>query len=217
MGLSIGTVEARCVAPPNRLRLPATMPRWVFAVLIVGMARLLATIGTEYLKVEDAARRVRLMEAGYVMNGQTADVPDVILLDQQREFIRFRLTVAREGMTEADLDMMRTVSQKFAPPAALLRWAIAAGLNGREAEAGRSLKLLCHLWSKDTCDGVRKSWKLLQQEYPRLQAITFPPASDEPDTAYERHGAAAVRHIHLSARCRSGSSRPVRVGRAACV
>jgi hypothetical protein len=178
LGLMIGIIEARYAGAVPNVRVFA-MPRLLFAGLLTVMLGMQAWIWIEYLEIEDAGRRMRLKEAGYIANGQVPTVPDVVLLDNQREFLWFRITPASEGMTSQELDMMRTVSQRFAPPAAMLRYALAAGLNGREAEASRTLKVLCHMWTAVNCDEGRDAWKSAQEKYPRLRAIAYPESPDK--------------------------------------
>jgi hypothetical protein len=171
----IGIIEARHAGSTAPM---PSMPRALFAVLLTAMLGMLAWVGTEYLEIEEAARRVAFKEAGYVSD-EPPRVPEVRLLDNQREFLRFRLTPAREGMTAEQLDWMRTVSQRFAPPAAMLRYALAAGLNGRGAEAERTLRLLCHMWTLKNCAEGREAWKKAQEQWPGLGAIDFPAPPDE--------------------------------------
>jgi O-antigen ligase len=169
----IGALDA--LEAGNEALARARVPRWVFASVLLGLAGALGMIWAEYLKVEDAYREVSFREAGVVMQGsQGPQVPDVTLLDNQREFIWFRMTHAKPGMDENTLDRLKTLSQRFAPPAAMLRYALAAGLNGRKADAERNLRLICHMWPARNCDEGRASWALLQKQYPQLNDIGFP-------------------------------------------
>ena len=77
-------------------------------------------------------------------------------------------------MGKDEIDRMRRVSERFMPPAVLLRYAVAAGLNGQPSEAQRSLRLACHMWPKRNCEQARESWTSLQARFPSLQAIKFP-------------------------------------------
>jgi hypothetical protein len=72
---------------------------------------------------------------------------------------------------------MRAISQRFMPPAVLLRYALALGLNGHEAESARQLKLICQLWKDRQCDEGRESWAKAQAKFPQLLAILYPPVS----------------------------------------
>ena len=176
LGLMVGIIEARYVGPtPKGVAL--SVPRPLFGLVLVAMTGMLTWISVEYLKIENAATLVRLKEAGYIANGQVPTIPDVQLLDNQREFLWFRMTLARRH-DQAGTRLMRTVSQRFAPPAAMLRYALAAGLNGREAEASRTLRLLCHMWTTTNCDEGRGAWKSAQEKYPRLREVAYPPTPE---------------------------------------
>jgi hypothetical protein len=106
--------------------------------------------------------------------GQEPRVPDVVLLDQQRDFLWFRLTEARAGMSVQDVDRMRRVNERFMPPPAMLRYAVAAGLNGQQSQARRNLQLLCQMWTRRNCEEGRASWGALQARFPQLRTIDFP-------------------------------------------
>ena len=151
-----------------------TVSNWTFGSLCAAMAALLAWVCHEYLAVEEVGRAQRLKEAGYVVSGREPVVPDVLLLDNQRDFLWFRMTEARVGMSKEDLERMRQVNARFMPPAVLLRYAIAAGLNGEAAQAERNLRLICHMWPKRNCDEGRTNWAALQSKFPALRSIEFP-------------------------------------------
>ena len=88
----------------------------MFAVVLACLTGMLVWTCVEYLEVDDATRNVAFQEAGYVVKGTTPKEPDVVLLDNQREFLWFRLARARPGMSEDDLDRMRSLNQRFSPP-----------------------------------------------------------------------------------------------------
>lgn len=153
------------------------VPRLAFAMLGLGLCAMLVWLWTDYAKIEEMSQRTRFAEAGYVLPpGRQASVPDVLLIDNQREFLRFRQTTARPGMSPAELDNMRTISKRFTPPAVLLRYALAMGLNGEPAESTRSLRVLCQIWTEKNCEEGRESWGKLQAQFPQLAAVPFPSA-----------------------------------------
>ena len=90
---------------------------------------------------------------------------------------RFWLTQARPQMTSHELDWMRRVSMREPRPPAMLRYALAAGLNGRPDEAALTLARLCHLHPAERCDEGRASWHSAQEKYPALRAVAFPTTS----------------------------------------
>ena len=77
-------------------------------------------------------------------------------------------------MSEHDIERMRHVNEKFMPPAAMFRYALAAGLNGHESQARHNLQLLCQIWKPRNCEDGRGLWTALQTKYPQLRAIDFP-------------------------------------------
>lgn len=152
-----------------------SVPRWAGVSAILAMLAVLGWVSSEYLRVQDAARHLRFAMVGVdASNPAARTAPDVRLLDAPREFHRFLVTTARPSMTDGELDWMRTVSQRHAVPAAMLRYALAAGLNGREAEAADTLARLCKMHPKPRCDEAQQSWQLLQQQYPVLLRIHVP-------------------------------------------
>ncbi len=176
LGLMFGVIEARA-RPPGTAQPPraAELPAAVFGAAAVVLVALLVRIGIEYLQIEETEREIHMKEAGYAPGRPTPTLPDVIFLDSQREFLWFRLTEARPGMSGATLDRLRVLNQRFAPPAAMLRYALAAGLNGREADAVRNLRLICSMWTVKNCEEGRVSWQQAQQKFPQLKHIAYPP------------------------------------------
>ena len=175
LGVLIGGIEARrSLADTGSGR---TLPKWAFGIATAAMAALLGCIWLEFLQIEEASSRASFKEAGYATPGDEAKVPAVILLDNQREFIWFRLTEAREGMSQADVERMRRLNLRYMPPPAMLRFALAAGLNGRPDDARRNLALICQMWRPKHCEEGRKSWATLQERFPALTSIEYPAAA----------------------------------------
>ena len=172
LGIMIGVVEAR--TRDDEADTSLALPIWAFGLAAAAMTGMLAWVAIEYVEVEGTARLVALREAGYAPGQAPPALPDVVLLDGQREFLWFRLTEARPGMDDQTLNRLRAVQRRFAPPAALLRYALAAGLNGRDDEAIRNLRLVCSLWPMTNCEEGRVSWTAAQAKFPQLARIAFP-------------------------------------------
>jgi O-antigen ligase len=173
LALMAGTIETQYSKQTSALR-ALHLPRLAFGACLMALASMLAWILVEYDALRESARRVSLKEAGYAAYTQAPFVPNLVLLDGQREFIRLLMTDATPGMAPAQLDWMRTATQHFAPPTAMLRLALAAGLNHREAEAEKTLRLLCKIARRRHCDEARASWAAAQQEFEALRGIPFP-------------------------------------------
>lgn len=166
VGLLIGLLNG-----PTPLRLA----RGLFVTVLAALGVMLVWIGAEYLRVEQANRDVRLMLAGFGRDKvPNVPPPDVRLLDGPREYHRFMLTPARPGMSTAEIDWMRRVTQRNAYPPAMMRFALAAGLNGHGEEAALTLQRLCHIHPPARCEEARESWRAAQSKFAVLASIPAP-------------------------------------------
>jgi len=168
-GLALGAAWALQVPTPAR--------RWPAAALpVAGLAlgALLFVIGLDYLEAEQNHRILRLESARIGVTKLETPAPRLRLLDQQQAFLEFARTEARRGMSAAELEKMRRVSQRFAYPPAMFRYAIAAGLNGQPEVAARTLARLCRIHPRARCDEARESWRTMQQRDAELRAVPLP-------------------------------------------
>jgi O-antigen ligase len=173
LGLFIGVVDS---AEPV-----ARNPAWAFPLPRLASAAILSLLGgvlfwvcSEYIDAEESERRLRLKEAGYVVEGDPPTAPNLRLLDGLAEFQWVRLVDVKENMDAVTLDRMKSITTRYAPPGALLTYATAAALNGRSNEARVRLALLCKLWVGPLCDQGRQHWAVMQKAHPKLQAVDFP-------------------------------------------
>ena len=151
-------------------------PRWIAALPLPALTAMLVWIAVEYLAVEESSRQLRMVVAGIgVDKVRSIPPPDVRLLDAPRELHRYMVTPARAQMTAAEVRWMRTVTERNPMPPALLRYATAAGLNGQPGEATDALTRLCFMHGLERCREGRDAWQKLQQTYPKLETIAFPP------------------------------------------
>lgn len=169
LGLWIGAVDglqgqgARWVMPARTMQA---------AGLLFG--GLLAWVAVDYLKAEQAFRLLRLESARIGAAGLTTPPPDLHLLTQLEAFQRFAHTQARTGMSEAELDAMRKVTERFAFPPSMFRYALAQGLNGQPDGAALTLLRLCRIHARASCEEGRQAWAGLQQQHPVLRGVAFP-------------------------------------------
>jgi hypothetical protein len=169
LGLLMGTVHGHGEERPAGLQ-----AQWL-AAPVTALAGMLIWIGVEYIRVEEAARQLRFVLAGVgVDKVPYVAPPEVRLLDGPREFHRFWNTPARAAMPAADVDWMRDVVERNPERQAMLRYALAAGLNGRAADAASTLTALCKLRSSRLCSQSRQFWAEAQSLNPQLRNIPFP-------------------------------------------
>jgi hypothetical protein len=173
-GVFVGVIEARV---PSRGGALASMnvPRAALLGALLAMSAAIYVIWDEYLEVDEAVRQVRLKnEARIVHKDLKPKAPDVTLLDAQRELVRLWTVEPVAGMAPAQLDWMHVVARRFASPGALERYALAAGLNGRPAEALRALRLMCRMSLPHHCDHARVRWQQRVAQHPALQTVPYP-------------------------------------------
>ncbi len=174
LGLLVGALHRR---PASAVSSSATasLGKQVFVGLCGGCCALSLWIAAEYLKAEESARQVRMVLAGVgVDKVPHVPPPDTVLLDALREYHRFWITPARSGMSEAEVDWMHRVMQRYPFPPTMLRYALAAGLNGRPEEAARTLRAICNFHAVQRCEEARESWRAARATFPALASVPEP-------------------------------------------
>lgn len=166
-GLLAGVAEARM----GPIGIAFAFPRHLAAVVAASLAALLWFVADEYLQIEEGVRRARFRDAGYA---QHVPVPQVVLLDGPREYLRLWAIRNEDGDPAADMAWLRTVSLRYPTPPALLRYATAAAVRGDTAQADRSLAILCRTATPKQCDEGRTYWDGLAQRHVALRQVAYP-------------------------------------------
>lgn len=137
VGFLLGLVQAQ-----DKTIKVIEIPRKVVMSLLSFFIALYFWIFIEYRMIEEDVRLLRFeaLNIGTLHAEQAA--PDVILLTQLREQIRFIRTQPKENMTPEQLDWMRKVAYRYATPAALYRYAQALALNHQPLLARKHLLIL---------------------------------------------------------------------------
>jgi O-antigen ligase len=151
--------------------LPGAVSKGMVALLIGS----LTWIGIEYLQVEQAHRDIRMSLMNFEGSSPIRPVTaDTVLLDAPVALQWLMLSRASAGMTAPELERMRQAAHRYPMPPALMRLALAQGLNGQPAEAQLTLRRLCAVHPPTRCNEGRDSWLALQQQYPVLRAVPAP-------------------------------------------
>ena len=170
LGLMMGMVEA---AAGTRAIVAA--PRFAAMGVAGILSALLVWIAHDFFVVASNTQTLRL-EMARIGTGQVnSPPPDVMLLTQQREFLRYARTLAPARRVQSEVDWMRDVSSRFPYPPSVFRYALAAALNGRPQEASEALVRLCKLNIAARCDEGRDAWERMGQEsFPQIRSVEFP-------------------------------------------
>lgn len=170
-GLLAGVLHAstRDREPAAAARSPATL--WVPAL---GLAGLLALVAVDYLRAEEALRRLRLATARIGITLADLQSPDLIVHQGWKAYHDAALVKARAGMPASELDMLRDVARRYSYAPALQRYAHALALNGQPEDARRVLGQLCKTYPPHIQAAIRDSWGEMQAANGTLQGVTFP-------------------------------------------
>lgn len=166
VGFLIGGLEAESADKPV-----CNMPSggW-FAFALIGLMVAIC-VWREYAVIEEDHRLMRFEARGIGELRAEQKAPDVMLMTQLREYIRFARTPAEAGMMAEEVDWMGNVSRRYPFPPLLFRYALALGLNERPQEAVQQLLVLRGLHSeRDYIDGVQ-AIKDMAVIYPQLNAV----------------------------------------------
>jgi hypothetical protein len=167
-GLMIGAVES---LHPRSTAL--RIPPWVLRSSGAGLLALLAVVSWDYLRAEDGYRTMRFETARIGIDRNTPP-PQLLVLTQLQAYQEFVKTLAKPGMSAEQLTWMRRVSERYPFPPVMLRYALAAGLNGDPAAATATLIRLCKIQPKERCAEARQAWPALQAQYPQLSQVPSP-------------------------------------------
>jgi O-antigen ligase len=170
-GLLVGLLPA-----PARAALPSaptTHRFWLWLPLIL-MAGLLTWLHVEYLRTEEAVRRLRFASARIGMTLSDLRPMQVTLLDGWKAYHDATLIDRRAGMPAAELALLRDVAMRFPYAPALSRYAVALGLNEQPDEAKKVLEHFCKVTPEEIQAAMREAWSEEAAKAPALQRIEFP-------------------------------------------
>lgn len=106
---------------------------FIFAVIFM------VWIWKEYRILEEDHRHMRAQNFGLAVDPNLRLSESVILIDSEREYIRFARTKARNGMSELELEWMRKVTYRYPFAVLVYRYSVALALNDRTEEAVEEL------------------------------------------------------------------------------
>lgn len=175
VGLWIGALSAAQPSPPDRL--VAQWLRWSrYAVpgVAIGVLALFVAVVVEYVPYEEDWRRMRFREA-HVGDPTIEEPSPAKLLTHLHALMRFTRTPPSADMSPQELERMRQVSERYAYPSSMFRYAQAQALNGAAQGAQQTLRRLCKMQTQDACVDARNRWKEIgAQSQPSMRDVPFP-------------------------------------------
>lgn len=167
-GMVMGALNTRLDAPPLM-----RLGRWVSFVLWLAATTLLALIIRDYARVQPSFQTLRMEWQGFKMTRQWGP-PDVLLLTQWREYIRYARFEPRAGLNEDELDWMRNVTGLFPNLVFFHKLATALALNQHPDEASMWLKRMCKVVPESQCLAAKGTWAKQALKHPEIAAIPWP-------------------------------------------
>lgn len=140
-GFFLGGAARQCAVSFPSVKISGGASQLVAVVFSV----ILVLVWREYRLLEEDFRLMRFEMARIGQKVSSQPAPDVVLLTQLREVIRFGRYEARAGMSEEELEWMRQVAYRYPFAPSLLRYALALGVNGRPDSAVAQIKLIYDL------------------------------------------------------------------------
>lgn len=165
VGLVMGAIDGLSPAGGASLH----VPRWELLSFTLLLGIVFTGTAVEYIKAEESYRVLRLESAHIGVDRIVTPVPRLYLLTQLGAFLKFAHTEAVPDMRPDQVDWMGIVSERFGFSSVLLRYALAAGLNGQPEVAHETLVRLCHIHSSERCLEAHKAWAALRLRYPHLE------------------------------------------------
>ena len=170
-GLLVGVLDAPAHAGE---RASSRAPRATFWVPTLLMSALLIWVGVEYMRAEEALRRLRFASARIGITLADLRSPDLVLLQGWKSYHDAALIKLREGMAAEELALLRDIARRYSYPPALQRYAYALALNGDRGQARKVLARMCKIYPEPVQGAMREAWGEQQAKTPSLRAVDFP-------------------------------------------
>ncbi|WP_241838988.1 PglL family O-oligosaccharyltransferase [Rhodoferax antarcticus] len=169
-GFMVGVVEAARV--PTRTIMLNVRWAWGFLALSVPVGSYLTY---EYFLIEEDFRTVRFESLRIGKTPAEYEIPHVWMISHLAAMLKASRLVVEPGMSTADLENLRQVSQRFAYGQMNCRYAIALGLNGQPVGARHQLAIVRGMYGDKYQAACKLEIRRLEQEkYPQLAAVLVP-------------------------------------------
>ncbi len=160
--LVAGVLAARQVTSSGGFAIRLSWLRAALLASLVGMATLIS----DYSRIESSYERLRFEWAG-LSRKPIGGPPEVYMLNQFHEYIKFLRFLPRPGLSESDLEWMRSVAGAFPSPLSYARLSTALWMNGRPEEAQLRLREICAISDVQQCEDVKLALAAVQKASPK--------------------------------------------------
>ena len=167
-GLVMGMLNQRL-----QHRVAWTSSKWVLLGLWLGAVMLLCIIVRDYFNV-DAGMRTLKLDAARIGRSQPGTPPDVLILDDMREIIRYARFVVEPSISEEELEYVRKVSYMSPTPSNLFNVAKALAFRHRPEEASAWIQKMQRVQPDGFDQDLRRIWDNQAKTQPAMAAVQWP-------------------------------------------
>lgn len=156
---------------PTKLGKSLVLDRGAVTLVLVGMVLMALAILQDYMRVSSAwmAERFRVARIGTPVE---VPLPRSTILSNMDALLVSLRTRPTGDMSAQELEQLEITTRRFPSVGGLFRYAWALALNGRQAEATRTLEFLCHVHVEEQCLAARQAWVTkAEQEYPTAKGV----------------------------------------------
>lgn len=166
-GLVMGMLNTRLGARPV-----LSVARWAAGLLWLAATTLLVLLVRDYSRVEPSYENLNF-EWHRIKVAQIGP-PDVLLLTQWHDFVEFARYEPKAGLSQAELEALRSIPELFSGALFLHKYASTLALNQRPDEARLWLQRVCKVASEPECRTAQAIWARQALKHPEIAAIPWP-------------------------------------------
>lgn len=168
VGMVMGVLNTRLGERPV-----LSIGRRVFALLLTAGIVLMTLIIRDYSRIESSYQILR-MEWSRIKITIPVGPPDVVLLTQWHDYIKYARFEPKAGLSTEELDWMRNVTGLFPGTIFFHKLATALALNQQPDEAVLWLQRMCKVIPDQDCLAVKTTWARQSLKNPEIAAIPWP-------------------------------------------
>lgn len=169
-GLVMGMLNRRLLKP-----VIMRTSQWGVVGLLLCASLLLGAIIRDYLRVDASFRAYRL-EINNIGNLPPGKAPDVILLNNMREFIRYTRFEVRPNINESELEDLRRITFSIPTPLNLFNYAKALAMRQKTSAAKDWMGKIQKVMSDASFQDLRQMWAHQSLTEPAMAAVPWPSA-----------------------------------------
>ena len=137
---------------------------WLISVALLGL------LIRDYTKIESSYQALRF-EWAHIRTKESAKPPNVVLLNQWREFVVMERFEPTRGMSDQDLEWVRNITKSYPSAGFFHKLAGSLAMNHRPEEAKLCVETMCRIVSETQCQAIKAAWTQQSLVLPEFSAV----------------------------------------------